>query len=446
MSSHARPEEALRQLSAQAPRSPSERFAEVSSRETAVWLLFAVALCVRLLVIAQTVGFDTPASLEAASDSRIHIALVQSLLGGHGFSIRGTPTAITPPLYIYFLAGLYWLGGDPSVVRIVQAILGGLGCVVLYAIGRRMFDAATGLVAGLLLAVYPLAVYLTALHLTENLFLVLLLLVLWQALRVVERATLPAAMVLGGLIGLAALTRAVFIAFLPFLLVWAVTVWGVRNAATYRTIGTAALAAMIVVLPWTVRNYVALHAVVPIQSNAGLVFWAGNNPYADGGLVWPTARTWTAGPPPDDGMYGWRGLTPAEDNQRYLDAAASWIRGHPRAYLRLLGHKLVRLYGFTRTADRRDVHVAIAPAAFQTLVMLLGLAGLWLTARRWRQAALLLTLIVFTNLMAVLSAGGTRYTVPMVPSVVLLAAVAVVRAIRVALGVLAPGHLGVPEA
>src|SRR5579885_1277044 len=110
---------------------------DASAREVALWWLLALALCVRLAVIAGTIGLDTPAALEPAADSRIHIALVHSLLSGHGFSLAGVPTAITPPLYVYVLAGVYWLTGDPAAVRILQAILGALGCIVIYDIGRR---------------------------------------------------------------------------------------------------------------------------------------------------------------------------------------------------------------------------------------------------------------------------------------------------------------------
>lgn len=205
---------------------------DASAREVALWWLFALALCVRLAVIAGTIGLDTPAALEPAADSRIHIALVHSLLGGHGFSLAGVPTAITPPLYISVLAGVYRLTGDPAAVRILQAILGALGCIVIYDIGRRMFDACTGLAAGVLLALSPLPAYLAGLHLTETLFLCLLLLVLWQALRVTERPTVANAAALGGLVGLAALTRAVFLAFPPFLLPRAPARWA--SASTTR--------------------------------------------------------------------------------------------------------------------------------------------------------------------------------------------------------------------
>jgi 4-amino-4-deoxy-L-arabinose transferase-like glycosyltransferase len=428
----------VRGLAVRARETLAETLSDASSREILVWLLFTFALLVRFAVVAETIGFDTPAYLEPSADSRIHIALVQNLLSGRGYSLDGAPTAITPPLYVLVIAGLYWLSGDPSVVRIVQAVLGALSCVVLYAIGQKLFDSRTGLVAGVLLALYPLPVYLSGLHLTENLFLILLLLVLWQALRMLEHPTTANAAGLGALIGLTALTRAVFVAFLPFVLLWVAVAWGIRARETWRVVGITVAATVMVVLPWSVRNYIVLRAIVPIQSNGGLVFWAGNNSSADGGLVWPTSRTWTDGQPPNDYGYGWRGLTLAATNRRYMAAAIAWIREHPSAYVRLLGHKLMRLYGFTRATDKRDVHVPLAPAVFQISLVAMACAGLYLSARRWRTLSLLLALIVFTNLMVLLFSGGTRYTIPMVPSIVLFSAVSLVTAGSRALRALGP--------
>jgi hypothetical protein len=162
------------------------------------------------------------------------------------------------------------------------------------------------------------------------------------------------------------------------------------------------------------------------------MFWAGNNPHAAGGLVWPGKGTWAEGPPPDSGEYGWRwrGVGIAATNQRYVRAAVSWIRRHPHDYARLLGQKLVRLYGFTRSADGEDVRVPRVVAWFQAVLLTSAGAGLLLTIRLWRRLFLFLLLIVFTNIVALLFSGGTRYSIPMIPSLIFFSAVAAVTAAR----------------
>ena len=394
------------------------------------WLIFVLALCIRLAVIDGTIGFHTPAAVEPASDSQIYMALANNLLDGRGYRLNGAQTPITGPLYVLFLAGLYGLFGDPAAVRLFQAVLGALGCLLMYGIGRRLFDHATGLLAATILGVFPLVVYLTGLHLTESLFLFLLLAAILQTLRIAERPTLLAATGLGGLIGLAALTRPLFIAFVPFLLAWTMGLWGVRSPLAYRVFGCIAVGAVLVIIPWTVRNYLVVGEVVPVQSNSGLMFWAGNNPHSDGGIVWPTPTTWTGSRPPDDGMYGWHDLGVAAANRRYTQTAIAWIRGHPRDYVRLLARKLIRLYGFTRAAAGENLGVPRAVGLFQAVFLGSAVAGLLLTVRQWRTLSVLLLLIIFTNVVTLLFSGGTRYTIPMVPSLVVLSAVAVVATAR----------------
>ena len=230
-------------------------------RRAAVVGLFLVAFALRLAVIVWTVGLGTDPSAEPASDSRIHMAIVRNLLAGQGFAHDGEPVATTPPLYVFFLAGLYALGAPPAVVRLLQALLGAAGCVLLYAVGRALFDPRTGQAAAALFAVHPALVYVAGLHLTENLFLPLLLLVLLQAARLPSRPTNLRAAALGATLGLAALSRAAFLAFFPFLLLWVAFTWGIRSAAAYRVAALVGLGYVLVLLPWTVRNALVLSLI-----------------------------------------------------------------------------------------------------------------------------------------------------------------------------------------
>jgi len=389
-----------------------------------LWAVLAVAFIARLAAVQVFIGWHAPPAVEPAADSRIHMALVRSLLGGHGFSLFGAPTGETPPLYIFLLAGLYRLFGDPAAVRIVQGGLGAADCALLYTIGSRLFNRTTALAGAALLAVYPLAVYLSSLHLTENLFLPLLLLVVLQSIRVAERPSPAAAAVLGALIGLCALTRAAFLGFFPLVVPWAMATWGWRHPVAYRSAAVVLLGAAILILPWTVRNAMVLHTFAPVQDNGGLMFWAGNNAAADGGITWPTWRTWTATRPPDTPLYGWTGLTQGRANRLYVREALAWIHGHPRAYVRLLARKFGRLYGFTKSQDREDLRVPRPVVLCHIAVLVSAALGLVLTRRRWRSLAMLALLIVFANATVLVFSGSTRYELPMLPSLVLYAGAA----------------------
>lgn len=381
----------------------------------------ALAIVIRLVASAIFVGIDTPAAEEPAADSRLHAALTQSVLAGNGFAIDGAPTAITPPLYVAFLAVIYRVFGGPAAVRIIQALLGGLACFLAYEVARRHLDRTAGLWAALIVATFPHAVYVSALHLTENLFLILLLLVVLQGLRVARNPRGRSAIVLGGLVGLAALTRSAFLAFVPMLPLWAASIWGVRSRTTWRVLAITAAGVLVVLAPWTARNMLVFGEIVPVQSNTGMVFWAGNNAYSDGGLVWPDTRTWHAGPAPNDGLHGWRELGIAEENRVFVAAAARWIREHPREFAALLQKKLARLYGFSK-ADGDRLSIPLPVKLVHVAFMASAAAGLAISARSWRSFVMLILLIAFTNFTTLVFSGGSRYLIPMLPALAVFGA------------------------
>ncbi len=66
----------------------------------------------------------------------------------------------SPPLWFWIThAFVLVLGEGEMAVRLPSAFAGILGVPALYALGRRLFDARTGLVAALLLALSPLHIY-----------------------------------------------------------------------------------------------------------------------------------------------------------------------------------------------------------------------------------------------------------------------------------------------
>jgi hypothetical protein len=127
-------------------------------------------------------------------------------------------------------------------------------------------------------------------------------------------------------------------------------------------------------------------------------------------------------------MYGWRALSVDQENALYVRTALTWIRTHPRAYAHLLLRKLIRLYGFNRAADAQGAPVPVAVGAAHAAVLLAAAAGLILVLPAWRRAFLLLALVVLVNATTLVFSGATRYAVPMMPALCLLAAVPIAAA------------------
>ncbi len=183
-------------------------------------------------------------------------------------------------------AGIYFVSGGvhDGAGRMSLALLGLGTIVVAYLLGRRLAGPWAGLLAALGVAVYPSFIHNTGRLLSEPpaTFTVpaAALALLWAAERRSPWAwTLP-----GLLLGLSALIRP---EYLPFgLLFGAIVAVKVARDRGWRP-GAAAAALLVAafllpVVPWTVRNVIALHRFVPISTGGGKALYVGTYLPADG--------------------------------------------------------------------------------------------------------------------------------------------------------------------
>lgn len=232
------------------------------------------------LALALRVGFGLmQEGLTAASDERNWDGVARAFL------VSGVlhPGTYWPPLYPLMLAGTYRVvGPHPGTVRLWQALLGTITCMLLYGIGRRIGGARVGLVAAGLGAAYPLFVFFTGVLMAETLLVFLTAAALLLALRFEAACSTARAAALGAVLGLGALCKPVVLAWVPLLL-WG---WwrrcglcaGQRVARVAAVVGTMGL----VIAPWTVRNALVTGFFVPISSNLGMNLMVGNEPGANG--------------------------------------------------------------------------------------------------------------------------------------------------------------------
>lgn len=122
-----------------------------------LWLggLWAVALGLRLVYLYEV--SDSPLWLVLLGDARSYDTWAHALTDGDWL---GHDVFYQAPLYPYFMGAVYSVFGDgPWALRVVQCVLGATGCVLLALAGSRLLTRRVGLTAGLLLAVYPPAIF-----------------------------------------------------------------------------------------------------------------------------------------------------------------------------------------------------------------------------------------------------------------------------------------------
>ncbi|HEX7880129.1 MAG TPA: glycosyltransferase family 39 protein, partial [Candidatus Eisenbacteria bacterium] len=296
-------------------------------------VVFAAALAVRmvyLLEFSRSVFFDVP-----ILDAAWHAAWADRI--AHGHWLDGAPY-FRAPLYTWFLAVLdAAIGTGPWIARIAQAILGSLAAALTALTAERVWNRS-GLAAGLVVAFYGPIVFSTGELLHEALLVPLLAAWLYLTVFANDERNDPDARSLpwfgsGFLLGLAAVAR-------PSALILAPLAVGLALFPTRRTRFVLPILAglLLPIVPVTAINYVSSGDFVPIASQGGINFYAGNNGAADGRhVVIPELA----------GLGGWedfepqvkaiaekvsgRPLGPAGVSDWWAARGWSWIRHHPGA-------------------------------------------------------------------------------------------------------------------
>jgi 4-amino-4-deoxy-L-arabinose transferase-like glycosyltransferase len=213
--------------------------------------------------------------------------------GGYNSLLTGDPTAFQPPGWPMVLAGWFWVAHHTplsddvwTMAGVLNVAIAAASMVLLFAIGRRLFDARTGLLAAGTYALWPNLVYYTGIAALELFFVFLVLLVIWLLLHYgwPDGPRLPwTALVLCGLAtGVTLLVRPFGVAVLVAMFVAGLIARrGLRRVAL--EVAVVTLVGLVVIVPWTIRNAVQLDGFVPFATGLGETFCIGHQPGATGG-------------------------------------------------------------------------------------------------------------------------------------------------------------------
>lgn len=370
----------------------------------------AFALLLRLLFAGTLEGrlyFD---------DAVEYHGVALSLLQGKGLvnDVEGLGVAATPPLYPFFLAACYFLFGESILtVRIVQALIGSLSCLLLYLVGREAFGKPAGLVAAWIGALYPFFVFLSGFLLTETLFIFLLLLLLLLLLKSAKQNGAGKAAAAGIVGGLAILLRPSLL-FFPFLLgpLWILV--GRPRWRASKAFGAFLIFALLTVAPWTVRNYLRLGAFVPVTTHGGWSLYEANSPRGTGGpameeVGWPKEVS---------------GMSEVERDRFLTRQALLFIRQHPLNFLKLAFVKLARFWNVVPNfAEYRSPGYVLVSLVCFTPVLILGLWGIVITLKEKGGIvpSILALPILYYTLLHMVFIGSIRYRIPIDALLILFA-------------------------
>jgi dolichyl-phosphate-mannose-protein mannosyltransferase len=265
------------------------------------WLLVVIVAVGTALRLAWVGYAARPLGRPIGGDPLGYVLRADELARGRGYLsvLTHQATAFQPPGWPMVLGGWFWVARHTPVPDDPWNLAGWLNVglaagsmVLLFAIGRRLFDARTALVAAAIYALWPNLVFYTGVAALEQCFIFLVLLVVWLVLRAGypdgERVSTLWLVVAGIATGELLLVRPFAASLLvAFLVAGLVAGRGWRR--TLRDTAVVTVAAVAVLAPWTIRNAVELDGFVPVATNLGETLCIGHQPAASGGLVADTA-------------------------------------------------------------------------------------------------------------------------------------------------------------
>jgi len=374
--------------------------------------LIVVAAVLIRIVIALFMG-DEVTVLPGIQDQVSYDALARSLLDGRGYSFTenwypftpaNTPTAHWSFVYPLYLAGVYAVTGyHPLAARLLQGAVGGaLLCFLVYRIGRRVVNEDTGLVGAGLAAVYGYFIYYNVALMTETFFIVLVLLTLYLSIELKENPTPIGWVGLGLSLGLASLLRQTILLFVPFLLFWLFLELRARGIRWwYFTVPVVVI--ILLIAPWTLRNYRVYHHFLPLNSNAGYALYASNNPNM--GTNWRNEIVVV--PVPED----LAGQNEAELDRALTQRGIQFILADPKRYLGLTLDKTLEYFRFWPSGESSRISNLNRVLSFG-LYLPFMLLGLGFSVSRWRNFVPLYLFMVIHTCIHLLSWPSPRYRLP----------------------------------
>jgi 4-amino-4-deoxy-L-arabinose transferase-like glycosyltransferase len=436
-----------------------------------LWAILIIAAVLRIggyIALRPIFAYEVSGTVQGFAD---YDAIARNLNSHGEFTvILGTPYAGVAPLYPHVLALTYGLFGRGSLqVVVLNTVFDLITVVLLAGIGRRLLTKWAGLIAAALFACYPYLVFQSLTVIDTPLYIVLLHAFVFVVIVLDERPNFDRAtwvwiLLAGVLLGLLTLTRP-----LSIIVGGAAFLWYIRGGRLMLAMGKllpVAAIAVLLLIPWNLRNLNVMGTFVNIGTHAGMNFWFGNSQYTIPFFKAGYHTQWAIPEPPPTALN-------SVDMDRYMmQLGLEYLREHPEQFLELTWVKLVAYWSPTIFPTRNPVTGSGAIENYQGVVnatvndqgqlfidgvpeddalnayseplfdrigrlahfiyygglLVLSLFGTALARGQWSRIALIWYVqLVMTVAYVVMSGPTTRYRVPTDPLLFLLAAYALLR-------------------
>jgi 4-amino-4-deoxy-L-arabinose transferase-like glycosyltransferase len=363
-----------------------------------LFLVFLAALAPRIAM-----ALWLPQEIVWIDGNRYEVVAL-NLLGGEGFGdlLDNSRSVPTQPLLIAAVFSVF--GHNYLALRLVSAVIGAVSCVVGCQLARSLFGPTAAVFAGLMLALYPHLVYVSALfEYPQTLGILLVGTFLLVCVRFADERSVATRFVAGLLLGTIILTLPSLLIYAPVFLLLLYR----RDCSRGQNAGfvAAALAGLVLTVgSWTWRNYAAYQQVIFVNMAAGVNLWVANNEtyalYGKPAVVPACGKgyEWTDYCKEHLAVFAdikRRNLSTTmqvvELDRQGREHATRFVREHPLQFAQLTARKVVQLWSpwpdaVTTGRAQGGAYRNLISALAYIPVLVLGCAGLILSARqRWRR-------------------------------------------------------------
>jgi 4-amino-4-deoxy-L-arabinose transferase-like glycosyltransferase len=337
---------------------------------------------------------------------------------GNGFkySDSNSPAVDRGPVYPYLVSSLFKIFGTSNyrVVQIFQAILFGLTGIIIYNIVINISTKKAAVLSEIIYFVHPMFIWYTSRVWIETTHTFLIATTAFLLVKVYKSLNAWWTIVLGIVVGFTILTKSILLLF-PILLIPLFSLKWKKEGIKYAFV--AIFIAYLIVLPWTLRNYFLTRDYIPVHTSLGLNLIQGDV-LAENWLKHPLSNmdSWFVGDARMKEILKETGATPQDSRGDKILKEYS-IRQNYKKPFHIFWRTIVNMVTFWYLSESPTKSIILAMV--QLPFLLIFLYSFKKLLNRYTLMKPILWLIVYYTILHSLIIGWARYSVPIIPLIIL---------------------------
>jgi 4-amino-4-deoxy-L-arabinose transferase-like glycosyltransferase len=355
--------------------------------------------------------------------------LALSIAKGNGFVYEagGKPVLERTPLYSYLVASLFKLtdGFSLSAVQVMQAVFHALTSIAVFLLAGKIVERRAALLAQILYVLHPVAMWYTARIWVETTYTLLLTLFSLTFLILFQKPSTKRAIGSGVLLGLCCLTKPVLLLF-PLVYMLMLFIQAKTYELKYSVILLLLMSA--VVFPWSVRNHAVSNSFVPVNTSLGFNLIQGDAigrdwPSREKGVVdyWKIAKRRT------DSLLAplQQSWESAESDKLLIKEAIAGSLQDPAFFLKRIFSNFCTFWYLSESNAKSFV-----VGGLQVMLLLCSiLSYIRMSEQQQRGSQPVVAISSYLIIANVLVVGWARYSMPLIPLLLVVSASLIERAI-----------------